>query len=315
MKRFLGFVYTFVTLLSVLPVAAQLIPQSVDFWKIVPKDVKVNKLISDFKFTEGPLWNKKENFLIFSDIPANKIYKVLENGRFEVYISPSENSNGLTYDAEGNLLICEQKTKSVAKISSKTGKKEILASRYEGKTFNSPNDIVCKKDGSFFFSDPPYGHMQFNAEQPRDMNYTGVYYVSKGKITLIDSSLVRANGVCLSPDEKTLYVAQSEFKYLFKSYQLDESGKVLSSKIFFEGDDITGNPDGIKVDVEGNVYFTANNGIMIFNKDGKWLGTIKTPENPANLAWGGKDFKTLFVTCQGSIYTVKLNIKGFSLLK
>ena len=298
-------VYTF-------PAVAQEVAIAKDpsFWKLVPKDVKVEKMTSGFLFTEGPIWNKKDSTLLFSDIPANTIYRLSTDGKSKEFLKPSENSNGLTYDPQGNLVICEQFTKRIVRLD-KDSKISILADNYNGKKFNSPNDIVFKKDGSFFFTDPPYGHMQFNKDKTREINFTGIYYVKNGKASLVDT-MIRANGVCLSPDEKTLYMAQSEFKWVFKSYQINTDGMVSSSKIFFEGPEITGNPDGIKVDVDGNVYCTGSGGIMVFTKEGKLLGTVKIPENPANLAWGDPDFKSLYVTAQGSIYKIKVNTKGYS---
>lgn len=298
---------------SSLGVAAQTTDSTINvkdesFWKLVPKNVKIEKVSTGYKFTEGPVWNRS-GFLLFSDIPANTIYKLTPDGKSEVYRKPSQNSNGLTYSPKGDLVVCEQFTKRVAAID-KNGKTTVLADNFEGKKFNSPNDIVFKKDGSFFFSDPPYGHMQFNGEKPRDLNFTGIYYVKNGKASLIDSTLIRGNGVCLSPDEKTLYVAQSEFYWLWKAYTIGDNGKVLSSRILLEGTEIKGNPDGIKVDTDGNIYCTGNNGLVIFNKEGKCLGSIRLPENTANLAWGDADLQSLYFTAQTSVYRIRVNAKG-----
>lgn len=295
---------------NVTPVPDFVIIKDPAFKKILPKNIAVEKVSTGYLFTEGPVWNKKENYLLFSDIPANIIFKLTSNGKSEVYKKPSQNSNGLTYDPKGRLVVCEQYTKRINRFN-EDGSNTVLADKFEGKTFNSPNDIVFKKNGSFFFTDPPYGHMQFNGDKPQELSFTGVYFVKNNKVTLVDSTLIRANGVALSPDESKLYVAQSEFKWLWKIYNLDKEGKVLSTSMLMEGSEITGNPDGIKVDIEGNIYCTGNNGVVVFSKEGTYLGTIKTPENPANLAWGDKDFKSLYVTAQKSVYRIKLNIKGY----
>lgn len=302
-----------IILINVFPVLcfsqSFLLPENDQFYTIVPKDAEAEKVSSGYLFTEGPVWDKVNQCLYFSDIPANIIYKLNEFNEKSIYHTPSGNSNGLTFDRENHLIVCDQFNKRVAKL--KHGKLHTIVSKFEGKTFNSPNDVVMRKNGSFYFSDPPYGHFQYNKDSKMQINYTGLYFYDHHKCTLIDSTLIRANGVCLSPDEKKLYVAQSEFNWLWKEYILNENGTVKSSKIFFESDKITGNPDGIKVDEKGFIYATGNNGIVIFSPEGKMLGTIVITENPSNLAWGGKDLDYLYITAQKSIYKIKLNTKGF----
>lgn len=278
------------------------------FWKIFEPNVAIEKVATGFIFTEGPVWNPS-GFLLFSDIPANTIYK-LQNKETSVYKQPSYNSNGLTYTPNLNLIVCEQKTKQVVEVTSEKTF-NVLASDFEGKTFNSPNDVVIRKSGGIYFTDPPYGHFNYFSDVKPELSFTGVYFTQNGKTILIDSTLKRANGICLSPNEKTLYVAQSEFDWLWKAYKLDKEGKVKSSKILYKGSAITGNPDGVKVDVDGNIYCTANHGIVVFNKKGKLLGEIRLPENTSNLTWGDSDLKTLYITAASSVYKIKTKKKGY----
>lgn len=284
-------------------------PETDEFYKIVPKDGMVEQVASGHIFTEGPVWDRVNNCLYYSDIPANTIFKLTELGEKTVHHIPSGNSNGLTFDKHGHLVVCDQFNKRVATL--KHGKLHNIINKFEGKTFNSPNDVVMRSNGDFYFTDPPYGHNQFNGKTTRQMNYSGVYFHKHHKTILIDSSLVRPNGICLSPDEKKLYVAQSEFDWLWKVYDLDTNGMVKSSKIFHKSDKITGNPDGIKVDVNGYVYATGNHGVVIFTPDGKLLGTIIMLENTSNLAWGGQNLDYLYITADKYVYRIKLNTKGF----
>ncbi len=277
-------------------------------WDFIAKDLKIDKVSSGYQFVEGPVWHK-DGFLLFSDIPANIIFKLTTEGKSSVYITPSGNSNGLSIDKLGNLVACEHFGRRLVSYDSQ-GKLTVLLDKIDGKRISSPNDVVFKKDGSFFFTDPPYGLKNNDKDSLKELKSNGVYYVKEGKTTVIDSTLKRPNGVALSPDEKTLYVAQSEFGWLWKAYQLNEDGKVKSSQVLMEEPEILGNPDGIKVDVEGNIYCSGNGGVVILDKTGKHLGTIKLPENPANLAFGDKDLQSLYITAQKSIYRIRIKKKG-----
>ncbi|MFN0048611.1 MAG: SMP-30/gluconolactonase/LRE family protein [Cytophagales bacterium] len=278
------------------------------FWDFVSHDANVTLAATGYIFTEGPVWSK-EGFLLFSDIPGNTIYKLTSDGKSTPYITPSGNSNGLTFDSRGNLVACEHSGRKIV-VYDKYKKATVLVDNFNGKRLNSPNDIVFRKDGGFYFSDPPYGLKNLDSDSTKELKINGLYLFANNKLTLIDSSYKRPNGVALSPDEKTLYVAQSEFFYFWKAYQLDDKGSILSDKILMQQPDITGNPDGIKVDVEGNIYCTGNGGVVIFDKMGNYLGTINIPENPSNLCFGDADLKTLYVTAQKSVYKIKLKKKG-----
>lgn len=286
-----------------------LVPETEQFYTLIVKGTQAELVTSGHKFNEGPVWDKVNNCLYFSDIPANTIYKLTESGEKSVFLIPSANSNGLTIDKGNHLIVCDQFNKRIARL--KHGKLHTLVSKYEGKSFNSPNDVVMRKDGALYFTDPPYGHFQFHKNTDRELNFTGVFFYNYHKCTLVDSTLIRANGICLSPDEKKLYVAQSEFNWLWKVYDLDKNGAILKSKIFYQSDKITGNPDGIKVDINGLIYATGNNGVVIFSPSGTFIGTIVLPENPSNLAWGGSKLNYLYVTTARSVYKIKLNTTGY----
>lgn len=278
----------------------------VKLWDFISKDVKIEKIASGYQFVEGPVWHG-DGFLLFSDIPANTIFKLTPEGKSTVYITPSGNSNGLTFDKMGNLVACEHAGRRIVSYD-KMGKLSVLIDKLEGKKPSSPNDIVFKKDGSFFFTDPPYGLKNGDQDSLKELKMNGVYYVKEGKTIVIDSTLARPNGIALSPDEKTLYVAQSQYGYLWKAYQINEKGS--ASRTLMQEPEITGNPDGIKVDVEGNIYCTGNGGVVIMDKKGKFLGSIKLPENPANLAFGDKDLQSLYITASKSIYRIRVKKKG-----
>ncbi|MDX2189244.1 MAG: SMP-30/gluconolactonase/LRE family protein [Bacteroidota bacterium] len=281
-----------------------------EFWNVVPKNIIVERIASGFQFTEGPIWSK-EGFLLFSDIPANIIYKIDKEGKTTPFIQPSQNSNGLVFDKQGNLIICEHSGRKVVKRNLQTGVNLTIADNFNGKKFNSPNDVVVHSNGTVYFTDPPYGLMDKNNMAAKELGFSGVFMVKNGTVFLIDTTLQRPNGIALSPDLKKLYVAQSEFDWLWNAYDLDANGKVIGKSLFYKGPEITGNPDGVKTDMNGNVFCTGNNGIVIFSKSGKLLGTIILPENTSNLCWGDTNYSSLYVTAQKSVYRLKLNTKGF----
>jgi len=295
-----------------------------DFDKIISADATAEKVASGFIFVEGPLWHS-EGFLIFSDIPANRIYKIDENGKPEVFMEKSGYSgtdspvgeigtNGLAYDQEGRLLLCQHGNRQVVRIE-KDGSQTVLASTYQGKKLNSPNDIVCREDGTIYFTDPSWG-LEKNSNKPqREISFNGVYRYAKGELYVVDSTLAKPNGIALSPDGNTLYVADISKKWF--SYTLNKDGSVKSKKLFFDASAIhgKGHMDGMKVDVKGNVYATGPDGVMIFSPKGKYLGAVQFEETAANIGWGDADGKTLYATCNTSIYRIKFKNKGLRYVK
>lgn len=273
---------------------------------ILDDSAKLEKLAGDFQFIEGPIWHP-DGFLLFSDIPANIIYKFASNQQVEVFRRPSGKANGNTLDKENRLLTAEHENRRVSRTE-KDGKVITLADRYQGKRLNSPNDLVVKSDGSIYFTDPSYGV----TKEQEELGFYGVYRLaSDGKLTLLVKDLVLPNGIAFSPDEQKLYVNNSEAGYI-AVFDMKPDGTVTNQQLFAELKDASqgGVPDGLKVDVEGNVYSTGPGGVWIFSPDGKLLGKISVPETATNLAWGESDRKTLYITASKSLYRIRLKIAG-----
>ncbi|WP_339900987.1 SMP-30/gluconolactonase/LRE family protein [uncultured Cyclobacterium sp.] len=271
---------------------------------LIDENSQVIKLHDGFQFTEGPVWNKEGQFLLFSDIPANTIFKLEPTGEIISFRKPSQNSNGLTYDNEGNLIIAEHSGRKISMLNSE-GNYSTIVDNYMGTRLNSPNDVIVDSQGVIYFTDPPYGRPK-NATDT--LSFNGVYKYANGEIELIADDLYRPNGIALSPDERNLYVANSGQPKQFIKYPISRSGKIGKGKVFFDASELSGegNPDGIKVDPEGNIFATGPGGVLVFTEKGELLGTIKFPETPANLAFGGQDMKTLFVTARTGLYSIRL---------
>jgi len=290
--------------------------------KIVSKDAKIQKISGGFTFTEGPVWHK-EGYLLFSDIPDNKILKYTPEEGITTYLENSgfvgteikqdgPGSNGLTYDKQGNLIICQHGARQVVKYD-RAGNFIPIARQFGGGRLNSPNDVVVKSDGTIYFTDPPWGLPKQDEDPAKELDFQGVYRLNKGNLELIDKELIRPNGIAFSHDEKYLYVTDTdEDRKLYYRYNVDEEGNVSEKTLFFDASELQGDggPDGIKVDKKGNCYFTGPGGILVINSKGDLLGTISPPEQPANLGWGGKDGKTLFMTCRTGLYAIELKIEG-----
>lgn len=289
---------------------------------IVSKNAKIRKIADGFSFTEGPVWHP-DGYLLFSDIPANKIFKYdpsdgisifLENSG---YVGTDENkdgpgSNGLTLDQTGNLIICQHGARQIIQLGADSTLLP-LARQFKGRRLNSPNDVVVKTDGSLYFTDPPWGLPKNEKDPAKELDFQGVYRLRNRNLEVLDGKLSSPNGIAFSPDERFLYVSDSEDgKKLYYKYTLDETGNVRERALFFDATNIVGKggPDGIKVDNKGNCYFTGPGGILVVNSKGTHLGTITPPEQPSNLCWGGKDRKTLFMTCRTGLYAIDLKVRG-----
>jgi gluconolactonase len=260
----------------------------------------LEKTADGFQFTEGPVWHP-DGFLLFSDIPANKIYKWTTGDAIEVFRYDSGKSNGLSIDGEGRLIACEHRNRRVSRTEME-GAVMAVCGLYRGNRFNSPNDLAIRSDGMIFFTDPPYGLEGREKEQPCN----GLYRIKPGEeAVLLAGDFDRPNGLALSPDEKTLYVADSRKGHL-RAYQISRDGGVKGGDVLC---DVPG-PDGMKVDVRGNLYVTSSDGISVFRADGTRLGAIAVPEKPANCAFGGKEMKTLFITARTGLYKVGLRYPG-----
>lgn len=273
---------------------------------ILEEGAKLEKIAGDFQFIEGPIWHP-DGFLLFSDIPADTIYKFAANRQVEVFRRPSGKANGNTLDKAGRLITAEHSNRRISRTET-DGKVIELVAKYEGKRLNSPNDLVVKSDGSIYFTDPPYG---INKEH-EELGFYGVYRLTPdGKLTLLVKDMVLPNGIAFSPDEKKLYVNNSEAGYI-GVFDVQSDGTVGNSRVFAELKDAgkNGVPDGLKVDVEGNVYSTGPGGVWILSPTGELLGQISVPETATNLAWGEGDRKTLYITGSKSLYRIRLKIAG-----
>jgi gluconolactonase len=269
---------------------------------------KITKLHTGFKFTEGPAADKEGN-LYFSDIPNEVIRKVDAKGDLSTFREKSNKSNGLMVNAKGEVVACEMGSGHVVAVSPDGSKVRVLADNYEGKRFNAPNDLVIDKDGGVYFTDPSFG-----APMPLPQGKTCVYYIApEGKVTRLIDDLKQPNGIKLSPDEKTLYVIPTGPAEMM-SYPVERPGKIGKGKVFCKLEGKDGKPgtggDGCTIDSKGNLYITSSIGVQVFDPEGKHLGTIAFPEQPANVTFGGKDMKTLFVTARTSLYSVPMEATG-----
>ena len=280
---------------------------SVTFMDLVP-DPAPRKLAGDFQFTEGPVWHP-DGYLLFSDIPANRIVKYNpDSGVAETYLEPSRNSNGLTLESGGRLIACEHTGRQVSRQLD-DGTMQTVASHWDGKRLNSPNDLIVHSGGSIVFTDPPYGIQPEEAE----IGLNGVYRIdADGSVTLLASDFGRPNGLAFSPDESVLYVDDTERRNV-RAFDVSPGLSLINDRIFIDMDTrAAGSPDGMKVDTGGNLYVTGAGGVWVINAVGEHLGTIRFPELPANLGFGGPDRKTLYVTARTSLYSVGVAVSGIS---
>lgn len=286
------------------------------FHKIVDERAIVEQVATGFHFTEGPVWNSREGFLLFSDINANKILKWTSQGT-TTYLEPSGKSNGLTYDFYGNLVICEQENRRVSCLDA-NGKYWTLADKFNEKQLNSPNDVVVRSDGLVYFSDPPYGIGGGSKDRKRpklqELSFQGVFClnIENEELTLVTRDMIRPNGLAFSPAEDLLYVSDSHLDTRhIRAFEIKFDGTFKNSWVFAEvRTEKQGVPDGIKVDKDGNLYVADTSGIWVFSAKGVSLGKIRLPEAPSNIAWGDYDLKSLFITARTSLYRVRLKIEG-----
>ena len=264
--------------------------------------VTVEKVAAGFQFTEGPSWSR-EGYLLFSDVPAHHIMKLAPGDKTpSVYREDSGYANGNTFDAQGRLYSCESKTRRVTRTDKK-GKVEVLADKWEGKRFNAPNDIVVRRDGNVYFTDPAFG----DQADTRELDFFGVYRITpKDQLSLIARPKGRPNGITFSPNGRILYVANSD-DHTVVAYDVDHAGEPSNERVVVSG--VDGVPDGIRTDEKGDIYIAAK-GIAIYTPEGKLLATIPMSETPANCAFGDSDFQTLYITARTSVYRVRLGVKG-----
>jgi gluconolactonase len=264
-------------------------------------EMNIEKVAKGFQFAEGPTWSR-EGFLLFSDCNANKLHKFISGTGASDYLDIPGGPNGNTYDAQGRLYTCEFHSRRVTRTSKK-GVVEVLASKFEGKRLNAPNDIIVRRDGHIYFTDPAFGDQQDH----RELDFFGVYHITpKGDLEAIAKWKTRPNGITLSPNGKILYVADSDARVV-RAFDLDKSGAASKERVVIEN--IQGVPDGIRTDEKGNIYVAARH-VLVYSEDAKQIGKIEFNEAPSNLAFGDPDLESLFITARTYLYRVRLGVKG-----
>jgi gluconolactonase len=280
---------------------------SPQFWKLISQDAKLELVSGGMGFTEGPVWDPA-GFVYVSDEVQNKIFRIYPDGHKEEFISLGD-PDGNTYDQHHNLIDCASVLRAVILIKP-DATYTVLADRYQGKRFNSPNDVVMGPDGAIYFTDPT---SDLPKDQKQELDFKGVFRLdANGEVRLLTKELTEPNGLAFSPDGKRLYVDDSSQRNI-RVYDFQPDGTVLNGRIFGEepGGKGEGVPDGMRVDSDGNLYVTGPGGIWIWDPDGHHLGTIILPEQPANLAWGDSDRKTLYITATTSLYKLRTRATGF----
>lgn len=297
-------------------------------WSIVPQESKIQVIAEGHDWTEGPLWLPDQEMLLYTDIPRNAIYSWKEGEEAKIYLKPSgftgdnfegaePGANGLLLNKKGNLVLCQHGDRQIAEmqssVSQPTANYKTLTKAYKGKRFNSPNDGVYSSNGDLYFTDPPYGLPQRMDDPEKELSHQGVYRLSEdGELTLLTTEFTRPNGITFSPDEKKLYVANSDPEFaVWKVFDVLEDGSITNGKIFYDATELVpsekGLPDGLKVDKEGNLFATGPGGVFIFSADGKLLGKIKTGQATSNCAFN-KDKSILYITADS--YILRLNLRS-----
>lgn len=318
---------------KVTAVFPRLIQYDTRLGEIIDHAVSIERLADGFEWVEGPVWNKKEEYLLFSDIPRNCIYKWKEGEGISLFRHASgykgtkaftgkePGSNALTYDAKGELYVCQHGERRIVRIGP-DGKEIVVADRFEGKRLNSPNDLVFKSTGELYFTDPPYGLPLRFDDPDKELPFSGIYRVKEGALELMSKELKVPNGLAFSPDEKYLYVSNTGNKALqdapcWHRFSVKEDGTLGEKETFYESSSFSqrrpGSPDGLKVDEKGNLYCAGPGGIYIFSPDQTLLGMIEFAEPTANCNWGGKDGSTLYIASNHAIFRVQMKNKGNNL--
>ncbi|HTA31362.1 MAG TPA: SMP-30/gluconolactonase/LRE family protein [Candidatus Cybelea sp.] len=286
------------------------------FTSVVGSDVQFEPICTGCLFAEGPLWNSTGAFLLWSDMPGDQIRRWSAKDGVTTFRKPCDMSNGLTWDRLGRLLTCEHASSRVTRTEP-DGKITPLATHYEGTELNSPNEIVCARDGKIYFTDPPYGRVEFYGKpREQELAFQGVFRVgpSPESPVLLADDFDRPNGVCLSLDERRLFVNDTARQHI-RVFDLTPDGMVTGGKVWAEttGDE-PGAPDGMKIDSAGNLYCCGPGGIHVFTPEATCLGVIKTPEYTANFCWGDADYRSLYITASTSLYRIRVNVPGRPIL-
>jgi gluconolactonase len=296
------------------------------FDKLVPPNVVVERIVSGGKWVEGPVWNRKEGYLLFSDIPENAVIKWQQGKGTSVFLKPSgysgkapfegpePGSNGLAFDLDGRLILAEHGDRRIARLEN-SGKQTSLVERFDGKRLNSPNDLVLRSNGDIYFTDPPFGLPKTFDDPRKETPFQGVYRYSKnGKLALLTKDVTAPNGIAFSPDETKLYVSNADRKNpIWLAYDVRPNGTIDNRRVIFDATAFAkskpGAPDGMKVDRQGNIFAAGPGGVYVLTRDGEHLGTIDLDAPTGNVAWG-EDGSTLFIASSQSIYRLRLSTRG-----
>lgn len=281
--------------------------ESPKFWELLDHDASLTQVAGGFGFTEGPVWDER-GFLYVSDEEQNKIFKVYADGHKEEVISLGD-PDGNTYDLQNRLIDCASVLRAIIAVTAE-GKYTVLADKFEGKKFNSPNDVILGPDGALYFTDPT---LDLPKGEKQEIPFQGVYRLEKnGGLRLLTNELTQPNGLAFSPDGKHLYVDDSKQRNI-RVYDVNPDGSLANGRIFGteEGGPHQGVPDGMRIDKAGNLYVTGPKGIWVWDSEGHHLGTIEMPEQPANLNWGDSDYGTLYITATTSVYKLRTKARGF----
>jgi gluconolactonase len=284
-----------------------------EFNDLIDPETTIEKIASGFSFTEGPVWDEPNNRLLFSDIPSNKIFSWSSDQGVSIYRSNSNFSDGLTFDMNWNLVACEHQSRS---ISLQTGKNEVttLVNSFKGMKLNSPNDVITAKDGSILFTDPIYGLREgMGGPAEQELSFQGVFRLppDSRELELISDTFERPNGLVLSSDEKHLFIIDTVRQHI-RVFNILDDWNFTGGNVWAElrDDDCIGRPDGMKVDLQGNIFSTGPGGIWVLDKNAKLLGRIFLPDKTSNLAWGGQDRKSLFITSSSVVYCIRCKTRG-----
>jgi len=282
------------------------------FVSIVGEALQFEQIGTGFLFTEGPLWHPNEAYLLFSDMPGDHLRRWSSAAGVSTFRKPCNMSNGLTWDRQGRLLVCEHASSQVTRTEA-DGRTTVIASHYDGKELNSPNDIVVKRDGAIYFSDPTFGRMEYyGRKRDCELSFRGVYRAEPdgGALTLLADNFGQPNGLCFSLDETRLFVNDTERRYI-RVFDVRPDGTLTGGDVWAEPKgEGRGAPDGMKIDSAGNLYCCGPGGIHVFAPDATSLGVIKTPENAANFCWGDPDMRSLFITASTSVYRTRVRVRG-----
>jgi gluconolactonase len=290
-------------------------PRHRQLQSLVGQDAVLEELSAGFKFTEGPVWVPRGGYLLFSDVAGSARYRWDETTGITHLAEPTGHGNGMTLDADGMLVVCEHDTSTVVRIHADgtgTGR-EIVASHFDGRELNSPNDVVVGSDGSVYFSDPPWGRQAgAGLERDRELDFQGVFRVSPdGAVSVVGDDFETPNGLCFSPDENTLYVNDT-YRDHIRALSLGSDGSVASDRVFAEAIEHgpTGAVDGMKCDRHGNVWVTGPGGIWVYADDGKHLGVLELPNRTGNFHWGGPDWSWLMIACASAVFRLRTRVSG-----